>query len=110
MGRLSACGSTVALLCASAAAQISGRVVAGDMAPPEPALVTVRCPGFSPWTGYTDKRGEFVAALSEASGAAPGATASAGAWACRVEASARGYQRAVVDVTDTEATGLLLKL
>ncbi len=91
MARAEFCGAAGVLLlvCFPLEGQVSGRVVVGGSFPPEPVFVRVGCGGGA-WAGYTDKRGEFIAALKGSS------------LNCRVEATLTGFTRGVARAASNE--------
>jgi tetratricopeptide (TPR) repeat protein len=93
-------------LCASAAAQISGRVVANGGPPPDRAWVTIHCEGSGTWTwvGYADRRGEFLSASPDTRANFSGDDEYG---TCEVTANVRGFLPALVRVSRTHADVLV---
>ena len=83
--RLSAVALFGTALTLRGATGVSGRVVVGGLAIPEPAFVNVTC-GQGTWAGYSDRRGDFIAVVK-------GAAAE-----CVVEATIVGYGRGIEKV------------
>lgn len=88
--RLCGAAAVLALVCLPLAAQMSGRVVVAGNSPPEPAFVKVNCGGSGGWSGYSDKRGEFIVAFQLKN-------VSSGPANCQVEATLAGFTRGMVN-------------
>jgi tetratricopeptide (TPR) repeat protein len=94
------------LFCASAAGQISGRVVANGGPPPDRAWITIHCEGSGTWTwvGYADRRGDFQSAADQNHVIFNGDDDYG---TCEVTASVRGFRPALVKVNHTHADVLV---